>query len=99
MGVKQVLRFDRIEYRGSRPVSGTVRVTAPERFSLVATREADTLHLDVRVSDALATEMATAGFRRVFLQMRGSFTLTGRVLDQTVADSGTGFFETYVRPR
>jgi hypothetical protein len=96
LGVKQVLRFDRIDYRGSRLASGAVRAGAPERFSLVATREADTLHLDVRVSDALATEMATSGFRRVFLQMRGRFTLRGRVLDQTVADSGTGFFETYV---
>ena len=99
LGVKQALRFDGIEYRGSRLTAGTVRARAPERFSLVATREADTLHLDVRVSDALATEMATAGFRRVFLQMRGRFTLRGQVLGGTVADSGTGFFETYVQPR
>jgi len=97
VGVKQVLRFDRIDYRGSRLTSGTVRVGAPERFSLIATRETDTLHLDVRVSDALATPMATGAFRKVFLQMRGHFTLMGRVLGRTVADSGTGFFETYLR--
>jgi hypothetical protein len=96
MGVKQVLRFDRIDYRGSRPTSGSDRVRAPRRFSLVAARETDSLRLDVQVSDALATEMATGSFRRVFIQMRGRFTLTGRVLDQTVADSGTGFFETYL---
>jgi hypothetical protein len=40
--------------------------------------------------------MGAGGFRRVFLQMRGRFTLHGRLLGETVADSGQGFFETYV---
>jgi hypothetical protein len=40
--------------------------------------------------------MGRGGFRRVFLQMRGRFSLSGRVLGQAVADSGMGFFETYV---
>jgi hypothetical protein len=96
LGVRQVLRFGRIGYQGLRPASGTVGATSPERFSIVATRESDTLRLDVRVVDALATRMGTGGFRRVFLQMRGRFTLSGQVLGQVVADSGTGFFETYV---
>jgi hypothetical protein len=96
LGVKQVLRFGRIGYQGLRPASGRVSASSPERFSIVATRESDTLRLDVRVVDALATEMGTGGFRRVFLQMRGRFSLSGRVLGQAVADSGTGFFETYV---
>jgi hypothetical protein len=98
LGVKQVLRFDRIQYLGERKTSGQVRATAPTRFSLLATRESDSLRLDVRVVDALGTEMGAGGFRRVFLQMRGSFTVTGNLLGQTLADSGTGFFETYVRP-
>jgi hypothetical protein len=97
LGVKQVLRFGRVEYRGGRRASGTVGATSPERFNIVANRESDTLRLDVRVIDALATEMGTGGFRRVFLQMRGRFSLSGRVLGKAVADSGTGFFETYVR--
>jgi hypothetical protein len=96
LGVEQVLRFGKIGYQGLRPASGTVGATSPERFTIVANRESDTLRLDVRVVDALATEMGTGGFRRVFLQMRGHFSLSGRVLGQTVADSGTGFFETYV---
>ena len=51
-----------------------------------------------RVSaDALATGMQIGGVRRAFLQMRGSFHLSGRVDGKAVADSGTGFFETYVR--
>jgi hypothetical protein len=99
LGVKQVLRFDRIRYQGARAASGSVPATSPASFSLVATREADTLRLQVRVVDALGTEMGTRGFRRVFLQMRGRFTLAGRLLGQPVADSGAGFFETYVAPR
>jgi hypothetical protein len=97
LGVQQVLRFDRIDYSGSRPASGATGATSPQRFRIVAARQADTLRLDVRVADALATEMGSGGFRRVFLQMRGRFSLSGRVLGQAVADSGMGFFETYVQ--
>jgi hypothetical protein len=96
LGVEQVLRFGKIGYQGLRPASGTVGATSPERFTIVANRESDTLRLQVRVVDALATEMGTGGFRRVFLQMRGRFSLSGQVLGKAVADSGTGFFETYV---
>jgi ribosomal protein L19 len=96
LGVKQVLRFERIRYEGARATHGAVRATSPERFSFIATREGDTLRLDVRVKDALGTKMRASGFRRVFLQMRGQFALTGRLLGETVADSGMGFFETYV---
>jgi hypothetical protein len=99
LGVKQVLRFDRIEYQGKRETSGAVRASAPTRFGLLASRDSDTLRLDVRVLDALGTEMGAGGFQRVFLQMRGRFTVTGRLLGQTLADSGTGFFETYVPGR
>jgi hypothetical protein len=98
LGVRQVLRFDQINYQGSRPVSGPVKATAPARFELLGTREADTVRLVVRVTDALATQIAASRFRRVFLQMRGRFTLTGSVAGETVADSGSGFFETYVGP-
>jgi len=86
LGVKQVLRFSMIDYEGP----------GPTRFSLTAARGADTVKLHVQVLDALATEMTAREFRRVFWQMRGRFTVNGKVLGQTVADSGTGFFETYV---
>jgi hypothetical protein len=98
LGVKQVLRFGMIGYEGSRSVSGTTRAHVPARFSLVANRDADTVSLQVQVLDALATEMRASEFRRVFLQMRGRFRLAGRVGGQVVADSGMGFFETYVTP-
>jgi hypothetical protein len=96
LGVEQVLRFSRIDYRESRRASGLAGAVSPGRFSIVADRESDTLRLEVRVTDALATGIGPTGSRRVFLQMRGRFSLEGRVLGRTVADSGTGFFETYV---
>ena len=96
MGVKQVLRFTDIRYQGRGPVVSAASAHAPERFSLVATHDEDSVRLNVAVVDALGTNMAAGDFRRVFLQMRGSFVLTGRVAGQTVADSGMGFFETYL---
>ena len=97
LGVKQVLRFSRIRYEGSRRASGSLGAASPDRFSIVANHESDTLRLEVRVADALATVSGSGAFRRVFLQMRGRFSLAGRVLGQPVEDSGSGFFETYVR--
>jgi hypothetical protein len=99
LGVKQVLRFSRIEYYGRRSAGGGAGFSSPEHFDLLATRDRDSLRLRVRVEDALATEMKTGAFRRGFLQMRGQFTVNGTVLGETVADTGTGFFETYVVPR
>lgn len=96
LGVRQVLRFGRIDYRGARAASGTAGVSAPERFTLIGTRDADTVRLTVEVEHALATEMGAATFRRAFLQMRGRFTLAGRVAGEELSDAGDGFFETYV---
>jgi hypothetical protein len=98
LGVRQVLRFRRIDYRGARPAEGEPGASAPERFTLLAARDADTLRLEVQVEHALASRMRAEGLHRYFLQMRGRFTLHGRVNDQAVADSGKGFFETYVKP-
>jgi hypothetical protein len=96
LGVKQVLRFNDIRYEGRRPIASATSAYAPDRFSLVATHEEDSVRLNVGVMDALGTNMGAGDFRRVFLQMRGSFVLAGRVAGQTVADSGMGFFETYL---
>ena len=96
LGVNQVLRFNQIRYHGARAIPGSTRTIAPARFTLVGVREADTVRLDVQVGDVMATEMRASKFRRIFLQMRGRFTLAGRAAGETVADSGTGFFETYV---
>lgn len=96
LGVRQVLRFSSIQYSGRRPTAEGEAFQSPERFELLATRAADSVRVRVEVLNALATEMRTSGFRRGFLQMRGRFTVDGTVLGKVVADSGTGFFETYV---
>ncbi|HZE75160.1 MAG TPA: hypothetical protein VE091_07625 [Gemmatimonadales bacterium] len=96
LGVRQLLRFKAIRYSGSRPVRHSPGVVAPERLEIVAAREADTLRLGVEVEDALASRHEAEGLRRHFLQMRGRFTLAGRIAGAAVADSGAGFFETYV---
>jgi hypothetical protein len=95
LGVRQVLRFGRVEYRGSQPAEGGLRANAPERFSLMAARGPDTVRLAVVVEHALASELTISGVPRYFLQMRGWFTLSGRVTGQMISDSGRGFFETY----
>ncbi len=96
LGVRQVLRFGRVFYEGTRPASGAPGAKAPRRFALTATRGADSVRLAVEVEDALATEMRASSFRRTFLQMRGRFELRGRVAGQELSDTGRGFFETYV---
>jgi len=97
LGVRQILRFRRIAYSGARPAAPTGSATAPGRFEILAGREADSIRLRVVVEDALASSMGVAGIGRRFLQMRGRFTVTGRIGEHFVADSGKGFFETYVR--
>ena len=96
LGVKQVLRFTSIDYEGARPAAGPAKASAPTNFSLVATQGGDTIRLKVTTVDALGSRITAGGFQRVFLQMRGKFELSGRILGEAVADSGLGFFETYV---
>jgi hypothetical protein len=96
LGVYRVLRFGRIEYGGSRPVEGLPGVRAPERFTLLGTWEEDTVRLSVQVDHALASKVTASTHRRTFLQMRGRFELTGKVLGDSLHDRGQGFFETYL---
>jgi hypothetical protein len=95
LGVRQVLRFKNIEYQGGKPAEGGLRVKAPERFNLVASRGADTVRLTAVVEHALASELRISGVPRYFLQMRGRFTLSGRITGEAISDTGMGFFETY----
>jgi hypothetical protein len=95
LGIRQVLRFGRISYQGSRPAEGAPGGAAPARFRLAGTRGRDSVLLSVEVDHALATETTASSFRRLFFQLRGRFTLEGRLAGSDVADSGPGFFETY----
>lgn len=96
LGVRRVLRFGRIDYQGSQPADGLPGARAPERFTMTGTWETDTVRLSVRVEHALASEVAASTLRRTFLQMRGCFELSGRVLGDSLRDAGQGFFETYL---
>jgi len=95
LGVRQVLRFRRVTYEGARAAGGAGG-SSPERFTLMAARDADTVRLSVQVLSAQSTESSAAGMRRLFLQMRGRFELEGRLAGRAVQDEGLGFFETYV---
>jgi hypothetical protein len=94
-GVRQILRFGSIDYRGRRPVPGVAGLTAPDSFSFRAVRDPDSVTVAVSVLDLQATRTGLGG-DRVFLQMRGAFRLRGRLLGEPVADSGLGFFETFL---
>jgi hypothetical protein len=96
LGVRQILRFRTIRYAGTRAAEPAGAVKAPTWFEIVAGRDADSIRLRVDVEDALASRMRAAGLGRHFLQMRGRFAVRGRIAGDVVADSGGGFFETYV---
>jgi hypothetical protein len=61
----------------------------------VAYRERDTVLVRVAVREALASRMGAAGFERYFLQMRGSFQLSGTIGGHRLSDQGEGFFVTF----
>ena len=98
LGIRQVLRFRDVRYAGAL-ATPTPGVSAPSAFALTAGRGADTVRLAVDVRDALASKSAAAGFHRYFIQMRGRFTLAGKLAGAIASDSGAGFFETYVAGR
>lgn len=104
LGVRQILRAHAIRYSGALPPPGTRGATAPAGLRFTAAREDDTVEVTATIHDAQATvpggprtqtrDGATP--RPSFLQLRGTFRLEGRVGGRAIADSGTGFFETYV---
>jgi hypothetical protein len=93
LGVRQILRARRISYTGVHRDSDRRGVRGPAGFEFVAAREGDTLWVKASILDFHPTARAAG---RQFLQMRGSFTVVGGIGGKAVADSGAGFFETYV---
>lgn len=96
LGVRQVFRTPRILYSGSLAVPGAPGLKAPAAFEFVAVREGDTVRVVTEVNEVQATRRQGGSGATWFLQMRGRFRLDGRVAGAPAADSGTGFFETYV---
>lgn len=93
LGVLQVLRIREIAFEDERPLRGFPGTTAPRGLRILATRDSDSLSVDVEVTDLHATRREPGA--PVFLQMRGRWVLEGRVAGQAVRDEGTGFFETW----
>ena len=99
MGVRQVYRFRNVDVIDRQPVRDAPGALAPRIFTVTATRLADTLRLAVVIDDVHATRSAAGGFARTFLQMRGTWTATGTAAGVPLADSGSGFFETWLQDR
>jgi hypothetical protein len=95
LGVRQVLRAQSIRYEGDQPLVNGGGISGPESFEFTAGRDADTVRVRVQVREAVGTLMGTSGFRRYFLQMRGSFQLTGTIGGIRIEEQGDGFFETW----
>ncbi|MEO8295192.1 MAG: hypothetical protein ABI613_06720 [Gemmatimonadota bacterium] len=97
LGIRQVLRGREITYRGSQPTAGGEGVSAPATFEFIAGRNRDSVRVTVQVHEAVATRMGTSTLQRHFLQMRGSFVLSGMIAGQVVNERGDGFFETFTK--
>ncbi len=95
-GVRQILRAREVRYAGRHPDSPRAGAAAPASFTFVAARDADTVTVEAAILDFQASRTTAAAATRRFLQMRGRFTVRGQVAGRAVADSGMGFFETYV---
>jgi hypothetical protein len=96
LGIQQVYRFAAVETVGARNVSGAPGIVAPDSLRIVATHGDDTVRLNVRVIDVAASSSPAAGPGQTFLQLRGRWSLRGTAARAAVADSGSGFFETWV---
>jgi hypothetical protein len=96
-----VLRPASITYENSRTATAGGRsIRVPSRAVFADVRGADTLRVELKIEDAIATEMRqSAGLPSFggpyFIQMKGTATISGRLSGEIISGSGTGFFETY----
>jgi len=97
LGVQQIFRFDAVTRFGARDVPGQPGIVGPDSMVIIGARGNDTLRVVVRVLDVAGSRSAAAGPDRIFLQMRGEWEVRGTAGGVAVADSGTGFFETWVK--
>ena len=111
LGFRAVFRPKLISYTDS----STVRIAGgqlhvPSRATFEDARGRDTLHVEITVEDAIATDTrprknVKAGERGdplgsekrhpYFVQMKGTARISGRLDGQPLLGTGTGFFETY----
>lgn len=102
LGFAGIFRPQRISYEDGREMRVAGRtIRTPRRALLFDARGADTLRIELEIEDAVATPMrgrrpsaASAG-SRVFIQMKGQATLSGRLAGRPLMGAGTGFFESW----
>jgi len=101
LGFAGVFRPRSMTYEEGRSVTVNGRtVRVPARAMLFDARGLDTVRIELEIEDAAATPMRV---RRVgaeqgaplFLQMKGTARLTGRLNGRVLDESGRGFFETW----
>ena len=75
------------------------RRTVPQGIRILAASGSDSLELNVTIGHALATPVPVraSGPSALFLQMRGSATLSGRLRGSPAHATGDGFFETWTQ--
>jgi hypothetical protein len=97
LGVQQVYRFGGVERIGAQAIAGMPGISAPDSLRITASRRDDTLRITVKIVAVAASRSMAAGPDRVFVQMRGTWRAVGTAAGAVIADSGGGFFETWVR--
>ncbi|MGH7650609.1 MAG: hypothetical protein ACREMS_02080 [Gemmatimonadaceae bacterium] len=107
LGFRAVFRPKLISYEDDRTVrSGATTLRVPSRASFSDVRGNDTLHVDITIDDAIATDTRPSSTERgdplgsekghpYFIQMKGTARISGRVDGAPLSGTGLGFFETY----
>jgi hypothetical protein len=107
LGFRAVFRPKAISYEDGRTVrSGATTLRVPSRASFSDVRGDDTLHVDITIDDAIATDTRPSSTERgdplgsekahpFFIQMKGTAKISGRIDGERLTGTGLGFFETY----
>lgn len=102
LGFAGIFRPQRIAYEDGPELRIAGRsIRTPRRALLFDARGADTLRIELEIEDAVGTPMrgrrlsALTEGGRVFIQMKGQATLSGRLGGRALSGAGTGFFESW----
>lgn len=102
LGFRAVFRPSRISYEDNREIvvdGRTVRV--PSRAMFIDAHGADTLRVELNIEDAIGTDTRRQKERgddssaSIFVQMKGTARISGRIAGSPISGTGSGFFETY----
>jgi hypothetical protein len=108
LGFRALFRPREIRYEDTRTIRvGGETIRAPSRATMIDVRGDDTLHIELEIEDATATDTRRPGAERgdalsnrglakpFFVQMKGLMQIRGRLSGKPIHGEGAGFFETY----